>query len=203
MRLAIGLSVLILSLAVFRLVAQAPKPPAPVAPPHVVSGPQPPRPQAPPRQVMYHQDFEGYGETAQDAQRHALDQARDWMADNVPLGWAPDKDHAEVMRERGYVTFEEPKQIDLPHSGPMKVVKAHLDITQMQAAQIQEQALKQRSQERSGILARVLVGLVALLLVAGGYLRLEEATRGYYTTALRVTAIGLLVLVVLGMMVIA
>ncbi len=37
-----------------------------------------------------------------------------------------------------------------------------------------------------------LAGVTALLLVAIGYLRLEEATKGYYTGLLRLSALGLL-----------
>jgi hypothetical protein len=49
------------------------------------------------------------------------------------------------------------------------------------------------------LFARVLAGLVALLVVAGGYLRLEEATRGYYTTLLRAAAVAFLALVGAGL----
>ena len=38
------------------------------------------------------------------------------------------------------------------------------------------------------LLARVLGGALAVLLVVAGYLRLEEATRGYYTKLLRLAA---------------
>jgi hypothetical protein len=43
------------------------------------------------------------------------------------------------------------------------------------------------------LLARVLGGVVCLLIVVGAYLRLEEATKGYYTRLLRLTAIGILI----------
>jgi hypothetical protein len=39
----------------------------------------------------------------------------------------------------------------------------------------------------------------AVLLVITGYLRLEEATKGYYTTLLRVAAIGVLVATAIGL----
>jgi len=56
--------------------------------------------------------------------------------------------------------------------------------------------------QRQFLLLRLLGGAVAVLLVVAGYLHLEEATRGYYTTLLRVAAVGLLVLAMLGLVII-
>lgn len=196
MRLALGLSLLIVSLTVYRLLAQV------GPPPRSRPAPGPHAPPPPPRQVMYQHDFEGLGETVQDAQHHALEQARTWMASEVPLGWAPDADHAVELLQREMVTFDEPREVELPRSGLMKVVTAHLTITKRQAEEILQRVRQERSAERSKVLARVLAGLVGLLLVAGGYLRLEEATRGYYTMGLRAVALGLL-LAVLGVCIMA
>ena len=78
----------------------------------------------------------------------------------------------------------------------MKVIKMGLlTVTAGQKEEMQQVAREHRMKERQGLVARVLAGLVALLLVAGGYLRLEEATRGYYTTLLRGAALVVLALV--------
>lgn len=62
---------------------------------------------------------------------------------------------------------------------------------------------KEERQDRVGdrhlTLARILGGVLAVLLVAAGYLRLEEATKGYYTTLLRAGAIGLLLAAAAGL----
>jgi hypothetical protein len=55
-----------------------------------------------------------------------------------------------------------------------------------------------RAAGRQGLLARVLAGLVALLAAVACYLRLEDATKGYYTTLLRVAAVGFVALVGAG-----
>ncbi len=55
-----------------------------------------------------------------------------------------------------------------------------------------------RAAHRQGVLARVLGGLVAFLAVVACYLRLEDATKGYYTTLLRLAALGLVALVGAG-----
>jgi hypothetical protein len=81
----------------------------------------------------------------------------------------------------------------------MQVVHAKLLITRPQFDKMQDQARQDVRQHRQVMLFRVLAGLVALLLVLGGYLRLEEATRGYYTGLLRLTAAVLLLFVAAGL----
>jgi hypothetical protein len=146
--------------------------------------------------------FLGYGRTESDARQHALEQAREWLAEKGGLDWTP---AADYLLQKGLVRFlapteEEWKQAqDLKITGPMKVVKMELAVTAAQAEDVQQVARVQRMKQRQGVLARLLAGLVALLLVAGGYLRLEEATRGYYTTLLRTAALVVLALVGAGL----
>jgi hypothetical protein len=56
---------------------------------------------------------------------------------------------------------------------------------------VQRVAREHRVLERHKLLGRVLAGLVIALVVIAGYLRLEEATRGYYTQMLRLAAVTL------------
>ena len=48
------------------------------------------------------------------------------------------------------------------------------------------------------LMVRVLAALVALLAAVACYLRLEDATKGYYTTLLRLAAVGFVALVGAG-----
>jgi hypothetical protein len=57
---------------------------------------------------------------------------------------------------------------------------------------------QERATSRQGVLARVLGGLVAVLAVIACYLRLEDATKGYYTTLLRLAAVAFVALVGAG-----
>jgi hypothetical protein len=59
----------------------------------------------------------------------------------------------------------------------------------------QEQQRQVRATERQMILAKALAGFVAVLAAVAGYLRLEDATKGYYTTLLRLGAVTFLGLV--------
>jgi hypothetical protein len=55
-----------------------------------------------------------------------------------------------------------------------------------------EKTKEARIQDRVFILCKIMAGLVASLGAVAGYLRLEEATKGYYTAWLRLAAIGFL-----------
>jgi hypothetical protein len=56
-----------------------------------------------------------------------------------------------------------------------------------------------RSKERMSLLVRVLIGLVAALAALAGYMRLDEATKGYYTRWLRLAALGFVAVVGTGL----
>jgi hypothetical protein len=56
-----------------------------------------------------------------------------------------------------------------------------------------------RIQQRMGLLGKILAGLVALLAVVAGYIRLDDWTKGYYTGWLRLAAGGILAVVVTGL----
>jgi hypothetical protein len=55
-----------------------------------------------------------------------------------------------------------------------------------------------RATLRQGVLVRVLAGLVAVLAAVAMYFRLEDATKGYYTTLLRLAAVAFVALVGAG-----
>jgi hypothetical protein len=55
-----------------------------------------------------------------------------------------------------------------------------------------------RATHRQGVLVRVLVALVAVLAAVALYFRLEDATKGYYTTLLRLAAVTFIALVGAG-----
>ncbi|HEY7328847.1 MAG TPA: hypothetical protein VH592_14485 [Gemmataceae bacterium] len=153
-----------------------------------------------PKKPLYHEEFTGYGATELAAREDALRLACDWMQQNLGLGWCPKSDY---LLDQKMVQFRDPedKQFEPPLNN-MKVVKMQLDITDNQYFDIHKQAQHQRMQERQKTSLLVLFGLVSLLGVVGGYLRLEEATKGYFTRLLRIAAIGVLVLILAGLCVV-
>jgi hypothetical protein len=153
-----------------------------------------------PKKPLIQQEFTGYGKTVKDAEAHALEQANEWLADHANLGWTPSTDY---LRDKNMVHFGEPSEEVLELAGPVQVVKMQLEINSDQARQMQQKAREARMTSRHLLLAKVLGGLVSVFLVAGGYLRLEEATRGYYTRMLRLTAIGIVLVVGIGLLMVA
>jgi hypothetical protein len=150
-----------------------------------------------PKKVVINEEFQGYGLTPTDAQANALENACNWLAANSNLGWTPTP---EFLREKGMVHFvgepdEKESNVakDFAKDGKVKVVTMKLEITADQAREIQKQARQERMVSRHLLLARILGGVVCLLIVVGAYLRLEEATKGYYTRLLRLTAIAILI----------
>jgi hypothetical protein len=152
-----------------------------------------------PKEPHIKEDFQGYGKTPKDAETYALEQACDWIGVNANLGWKPTP---EFLRDKGMVRFSEPTEKEFEKAGQMQVVAMQLEITASQAREIQKQARQEHMTSRHILLARVLGGIVCLLIVMGGYLRLEEATKGYYTRLLRLAAITLLLGVGVGLYVI-
>ena len=150
-----------------------------------------------PKTPLIHYEYTGYGKTEMGARNDALEHASLWMEEHSGLGWTPD---AQYLLDHALVRFGEPedKEFEQP-MGTMKAVKMQLDITAKQASEIQKQAQHERMKERQKLSLLVMLGAVCLLGVVGGYLRLEEATKGYYTRWLRLTAVGVVLAIVAGL----
>lgn len=151
---------------------------------------------AEPKKPLIQKEFTGIGKTETAARKDALDLASRWLEEQSGLAWAPD---APYLLEHALVRFSEAedKEFEQP-MGTMKVVTMQLDITDKQAHEIQKQAQNERMKERQKMSLFVVLGVVCLLGVVGGYLRLEEATKGYYTRWLRLAAVGVLLLVLVA-----
>jgi hypothetical protein len=63
----------------------------------------------------------------------------------------------------------------------------------------QQELRDERARVRQMVLVRLLAGIVAILIAVASYLRLEDATKGYYTTLLRVVAVAFVAAVVAGL----
>jgi hypothetical protein len=108
------------------------------------------------------------------------------------LNWNPTLDQ---LTEAGVVRLEgEPKQKDelVEARARVTITAPYRQEVERQAQETHRLARQQRSQHRHVLLARVLAGLVVLCVVVAGYLRLEDLTRGYYTSLLRLAALAVL-----------
>jgi hypothetical protein len=149
--------------------------------------------------TLIHEEFTGYGKSEFAARKDALNNACTWLKQYKygELNWSPDADYLLEHKMVQFYEWED-KKFDEP-MGVMKVVKMQLAITDSQDRDIHKQAQHQRMKERHKQAFLVLLGAMGLLSVVGGYLRLEEATKGYYTRLLRIAAISILVVLVAGL----
>jgi hypothetical protein len=100
----------------------------------------------------------------------------------------------EELRRQGLIEVGDAEPFVLDKDQPPLVVKeAKIRVTHKFLQELGDQARAERKYERQMVLARVLIGAVVLLLTVAGYLRLEEATKGYYTWILRAAVVGVMV----------
>jgi hypothetical protein len=174
----------------------------------VSAQPKPPRRES--KKPLVQQEFQGIGLTQRLAEADAVERACDWIGNQPDFGWQPSPDY---LHEKGMIhlvgepsekEFEIAKDVgnNIAKDGKMTVVTMQLEITADQKRDMQKQAQHLRMKERHKHSLFGLLGAVALLSVVGGYLRLEEATKGYYTRLLRIAAVGVLVVIVAGLCVV-
>jgi hypothetical protein len=146
---------------------------------------------------------DGYDlEDPEAAQQAALRKARESVQKYLnehygSLGWRPSLEQlvqAGVVRPEGT-----PGTHKLNTGEEVQEAHARVELTRNYREGLQRMVLQQHTRQRQWLMARVLAGAVALLLVCAGYLRLEEATRGYYTRLLRLVAFGALTGVGVGL----
>ena len=145
----------------------------------------------------------GYGVNAATARDRALELAqarvRQQLAEKLGASWHPND---RVLDPEFLTRFEVVRSLGEPEElvieGDKRLVASyHVRITRDYLQEVARVVRQEQMSDRHVIAVRVLIGLVTLLLVSTGYLRLEELTRGYATTMLRATA--LVVVVVVGM----
>jgi hypothetical protein len=154
-----------------------------------------------PPKVILQEFFVAWGPRAED---EALEKARDWLVENAHLEWTPT---ANYLKKNNLVHNVEPtaddrkwaNQLRQNNGEDMPVVRLQLAVSPEQAEDLYKMDREQRMPARHLLLGRVLAGFLAVVLVAGGYLRLEEATRGYYTLLLRAAALAFLAMVGAGL----
>jgi len=144
-------------------------------------------------------------EAEQQAQENARAAVIGYLHERFPdLKWTPSKD--DLVRYGVIVVRSDETK---PGTfGDLKGFEAtaHVDVTDPKLHQIQAEidearknALEPAVSWRHTLVGRMLGSLVALCLVVFGYLRLEELTRGYYTTLLRLVAAGMVLMTVTGL----
>jgi hypothetical protein len=130
------------------------------------------------------------------AEKMAVDIAHEKLLEELTrrFGESDWKVSTEELHRRGLIEVVDAGTEDVFQDQPPLVVKeAKIKLPHDFLQELGDQARGERKYGRQMVLARVLIGAVVLLLTIAGYLRVEEATKGYYTWMLRAAVVGVLV----------
>lgn len=152
------------------------------------------------------EDVAGFGTTEEKAwsraRENAVTRAKEMLQEHFGgSGWQSLVEQitaAELEREK--VIFRRDKAERAEKAGDWEVKAVYrVDLNDPYLRKLAQEARQQTVVERHELLARVLGGILAVVLVTAAYLRLEEMTRGYATRLLRLAAVVLLALVGAGL----
>ncbi|MCI0458478.1 MAG: hypothetical protein L0Z62_16055 [Gemmataceae bacterium] len=171
-----------------------------------------------PDRVLLEQKIKGRGQTVQLAKRDAVKQAQAILEDFLrkqqpPLSWSPSPGYIEKHLLTGEPVRCEEEDEEIRAGGnvftvrcwswPLVVTTDQLrqmaEVERAQRAREQRAERVARSAERMAGLGKVLAGLVVVLVVVVGYLRLDDWTKGYYTGWLQAGLVGVLLATGVGL----
>jgi hypothetical protein len=142
----------------------------------------------------------GVAHTDDDAKKLALDEAREKIGEYLakqdpPIEWRPD---VEYLRRNEMVNFSESEPAEFGLEKDLRKVTATVKVTSTTFQDMQDQDRKFRSRDRQTFLGKILAVIVAGLAAVAVYLRLDEATKGYYSLWLRLGSAALVASVAAG-----
>lgn len=168
---------------------EAPKVPATPAP-----RPIPATPARPEQEPLHSWEVLGTGETVEDAERDAIERIQGELLiyfdkEGVHFARLPD---AEFISERLVKKREEESRIDLGGGvGFARQIRYQAELGERDRRQILEMDRSYRQHDRQVWVGKILAALVLCFAAVAGYYRLDEATKGYYSGLLRLTALGI------------
>jgi hypothetical protein len=133
---------------------------------------------------------EAWAETEKDATSYALDrlarETADYLFEHGLTDWRPDANDIKSILKPEIVR----DQKNFEDLGTLEHITVVAELKPDAIRKFQKEARQQRASGRMVMLGKGLGMLVALLAGLAGYFRIEEATKGYYTTWLRLTTVG-------------
>lgn len=162
---------------------------------------------APPVVTKLDAEVSGFGVTEEkawtQARNNAVTRSKELLQEHFAgSGWRPPVEQitAEELESRALIQKRgEVKRLEQPDAAWKFEATYRIELNDEYLRKLVNDARQQTVQERHELLARVLGGILAVVLVTAGYLRLEELTRGYATKLLRLASILLLALVGTGL----
>jgi|SRR6516164_104079 hypothetical protein len=133
----------------------------------------------------------GRGDTEENARLNALDKSKDQLTVylhnlNPPVEWVPSDDFIEKS-----LKLEWEKQVPEEryiHEGLTHKVRLVMEVTPKNRNELWSMDKSLRIEQRQFSVLKILAVVVAVLLAVAGYVRLDEWSKGYYTTWLRLGA---------------
>jgi hypothetical protein len=183
--------------------ADTPKPPAPPQPPKpprqhrtrvLPVPPRPPHPPAPPTPpvapVVIKGQISATEQRAHDEARAQLvKKVSDWLEPDVPKTWrVPEPFIDGLVSEVKVSPIEKPTDPVYKDYGPMYVAEMQVDLSPPRRAEIAQAYQHEQTLKKLGVLGVILALVLVLLGTVSGYIRADEATKGYYTNRLRLAA---------------
>ena len=118
-----------------------------------------------------------------DARRQLRDDLASWLDPEVPRSWTPPSQVLDAM----IIAEPQLKPIDKPY-GEVFVATLSVDATSQRRTALIELYNRQLIERRLATLGATLTFVLICLAAVSGYIRADEATKGYYTNRLRMLA---------------
>jgi F0F1-type ATP synthase membrane subunit b/b' len=166
------------------VVAQAPKPPVPPSPPPVAAVIDPAQTRVVAGLIS------ATKERAEAEARKELErEVTDWLEpEGVPRSWKPSGRQIDDMIVETSVDPVVSVDPIINDYGTMYVAKTRVDVSPARRAGFVETYQRQLVHKRMGLLGGLLGFILICLGAISGYIRADEATKGYYTNRLRMLA---------------
>jgi hypothetical protein len=177
-----------------------PRPPAPPRQPRArVQRGQPPSPPRPPAAAATPTPIEltsvkgrisATEQRAHDDARARLEsKLREWLEPDVPKAWKVPVPLVDgLVREVRVTPVAAPSDPVARDYGPMYEAEMRVDLSNPRRAEIVEAYRHEQTLKRLGVLGALFAFVLVCLAVISGYIRADEATKGYYTNRLRLAA---------------
>jgi hypothetical protein len=180
-----------------------PVPPRPPAPPrqprghiHVGRPPIPPRlavapaPVRPVELVSVKGRISATEQRAHDDARVQLEtRLREWLDPDVPKAWKVPVPLVDgLVREVRVTPVSAPSDPVAKDYGPMYEAEMRVDLSTPRRAEIVQAYQHEQTLKKLGVLGGLFAFVLVCLATVSGYIRADEATKGYYTNRLRLAA---------------
>jgi hypothetical protein len=146
---------------------------------------------------------DGYGETDTDAHDVAVETLTNNIASYLfqhgLTDWRPSVEDIEELLKKNSKQHVESTAFKEEGADELRHVTLEVEVNDRVIQKFQREARHQRAGSRMIGLGKGLGMLLALLIGVGGYFRIEEATKGYYTTWLRLTTVSFIAAAATGL----